>query len=73
MKPEEFEAVAKLLRSTGQAKKVARRVLVDGLKQAEARREFSKMSRASVSNTVGRFRAADKLIRAAYSLPSKDE
>jgi hypothetical protein len=66
----EFEAIATLISSREPAKSAARRVLVDGVENIEAAREFL-LSRQSVSNTVGRFRSAETTILGAYSRPSK--
>lgn len=61
----QFEAIATLISSREPARSAARRVLVDGIGPSEAGREFS-LSRQSVSNTVGRFRAAEATILTAY-------
>lgn len=61
----QFEAIATLISSREPAKSAARRVLVDGVENIEAAREFD-LSRQSVSNTVGRFRAAEATILTAY-------
>lgn len=70
MKLAEFEAIATLISSREPAKSAARHVLVDGIANIEAAREFD-LSRQSVSNTVGRFRAAEATILKAYSPQSK--
>lgn len=62
----EFEAIATLISSREPAKSAARRVLVDGIENIEAAREFD-LSRQSVSNTVGRFRTAEATILEAYT------
>lgn len=61
----QFDAIATLIRSREPAKSAARRVLVDGVGPSEAGREFN-LTRQSVSNTVGRFRAAETTILTAY-------
>lgn len=65
MTPIQFDAIAVLIKSREPAKSAARRVLVDGEENIGAATEFG-ISRQSVSNTVARFRSADKLIRDAY-------
>lgn len=61
----QFEAIAKLISSREPARSAARRVLVDGVGPSEAGREFN-LTKQSVSNTVGRFRAAESTILTAY-------
>jgi hypothetical protein len=61
----QFEAIATLISSREPAKSAARRVLVDCIGNSEAAREFG-LSKQSVSNTVGRFRAAESTILTAY-------
>ena len=66
MTTEQFEVLAKLLRSRAPAVTAARRVLVDGVRPSEAARETG-MTPAAVSNALARYRAADVLIRQAYT------
>lgn len=61
----QFKAIATLISSREPAKSAARRVLVDGVENIEAAREFD-LSRQSVSKTIGRFRAAEATILTAY-------
>ncbi len=65
MTHEQFEVIAQLIRSREPATTAARLVLMDGLSNAEAATETG-ISPQSVSNTLARFRLADKKIRAAY-------
>lgn len=64
---EQFDAIAKLKRATPDsgANRAARRVLVDGISQADAMRENG-IKRATVSNAVRSYQEADALIRSAY-------
>lgn len=72
MTGEQFDAIAKLKRATPDsgANRAARRVLVDGISQADAMREVG-IGRATVSNAVRRYQADDALMRAAYSADNK--
>ncbi len=65
----QFDALVKLMRGIPEspANRAARRVLVDGLTQAQAVRETG-ATRSTVSDAVGRYEAADTLIRAAYAV-----
>lgn len=66
MTPEQFQALAHLIRSREPATSAARRVLLDGISQAEAAREFS-LGPNNVWNTVNRFRRAHELIQSVYN------
>lgn len=70
MTGEQYDALVQLMRGdrASAGNRAARRVLVDGLSQAEAMRETG-ATRAAVSNAVRRYGAADTLIRSAYSAP----
>lgn len=70
MKAAQFDAIAVLISSREPTKSAARRVLVDGISQAEAAREFS-ISPQTVNRTVRRFNDADELIQTAYSVKRK--
>ncbi len=67
MKPDQFEAIATLISSREPTKSAVRRVLVDGLSNVEAAKEF-RISRQSVGNTLARFKSADETIRTAYRI-----
>lgn len=67
MTSEQFEVLANLMRSREPAKTAARLVLVDGMAGVEAARQAG-VTPQSVSNAVGRYRAADLAIRGAYPL-----
>lgn len=67
MSPEQFDALARLTRAREPARIAARRVLVDGMSQAEAAREQA-MSPSALGNSVRRYREFDALIRAAYKI-----
>lgn len=62
---EQFEVIAKLLRSKEPVKTAARLVLVDGRKKADAAREAG-VSLASCNNSVVRYQAVDMEIKLAY-------
>lgn len=64
---DQYDALVKLMRGVpdSAANRAARRVLVDGVSQADAMRETG-CSRSTVSLTVQRFSEANELIRAAY-------
>lgn len=68
MTGEQYDALVQLMRGdrASAGNRAARRVLVDGLSQAEAMRE-TEATRATVSNAVRRYKAADKLMQSAYS------
>ena len=70
MTVEQFDALVKLMRGDLQSASnlAARRVLVDGVTQAEAFRETG-ATRSGVSNAVRRYSEADKLMRAVYERP----
>ncbi|RCV93922.1 hypothetical protein DU506_00605 [Vreelandella rituensis] len=65
----EYDALVKLMRGNPEsaANRAARRVLVDGITQAEARRETG-ATRSTVSDAVTRYQEADRLIRVAYGV-----
>jgi hypothetical protein len=67
MTSEQYDTLVKLMRGDTESagNRAARRVLVDGISQAEAMRETS-ASRAGVSNAVRRYKEADQLIRSVY-------
>lgn len=69
MTPAQFDAIAYLIRSREPATSAARRVLIDGVAQAEAARQFG-LGPNNVWNTVNRFRKADELLQAAYATTS---
>lgn len=61
----QFNALATLLRSRGGAVEIAaRRVLVDGIRQADAARELA-VRPDSLSNALVRYRRTMALVRAA--------
>jgi DNA-directed RNA polymerase specialized sigma24 family protein len=64
---EQFEIIAKLIRSREPVKTAVRLVLVNGMPNVEAAAEVG-TSPQSVSNTLARFRAADREIRVAYKV-----
>ncbi|MNG33612.1 hypothetical protein D3C84_1199040 [compost metagenome] len=67
MKGEQYDALVKLMRGDVESagNRAARRVLVDGVGQADAVRETG-ASRSTVSITVRRYAEADELIRRVY-------
>lgn len=65
MPGEEFDVLAQLTRAREPARSAARRVLVDGVSQADAAREFG-MSPSALGNAVRRYRGFDADVRAAY-------
>lgn len=69
---EQYDALVKLMRGTSESagNKAARRVLVDGVSQAEAVRETG-AARAAVSNAVRRYMEADHLMRGVYGMKKK--
>lgn len=69
MTGEQFDALVKLMRgdSGSASNRAARRVLVDGITQAEAFRETG-ATRSGVSNAVRRYAEADELIRSVYGV-----
>ena len=68
MTPAQFDAIAHLIRSREPATSAARRVLIDGIGQAAAAREFN-LGPNNVWNTVNRFRKADEVLRGVYGVP----
>lgn len=72
MEQMEFNVIAKLIRSRDPAKVGAHMVLVGGLSGVDAAKG-AMTSPASVSNTIQRFRAADKMIREAYGFSGSKE
>ncbi|MGP4921732.1 TrfB-related DNA-binding protein [Pseudomonas helleri] len=67
MKDEQYDALVKLMRGDVESagNRAARRVLVDGVVQADAVRETG-ASRSTVSITVRRYTEADELMRRVY-------
>lgn len=67
MKGEQYDALVKLMRGDVESagNRAARRVLVDGVVQADAVRETG-ASRSTVSITVRRYTDADELMRRVY-------
>lgn len=63
----EYDALVKLMRGIPEsaANRAARRVLVDGMPQTDARQETG-ATRSTVSDAVARYEEADRLIRDAY-------
>jgi transposase len=74
MKLAVFEALSTLLRGDPEspANRAAKRVLVDGISQADAMRETG-ATRSSVSDGVRRFEKADSLIRESYGLKPRSK
>ena len=72
MTAEQFDALVKLTRARAPARVAARRVLVDGISQADAAREHG-MSASALGNSVRRYREFDSLIRGAYKVKGKDD
>lgn len=70
MTGEQFDALARLTRAREPAKTAARRVLVEGVSQADAAREQG-MSASALGNSVRRYREFDALIREAYRVNRK--
>lgn len=66
----QFDALVKLMRGNAESagNRAARRVLVEGIPQAQALVETG-ASRSTVSLTVRRFTNADQLIRSVYVDP----
>lgn len=73
MTGEQFDALVKLMRgdSESASNRAARRVLVDGITQAEAFRETG-ATRSGVSNAVRRYLEADRLMRGVYKVEKKE-
>lgn len=71
MTGEQYEALVKLMRGDAESagNRAARRVLVDGISQAEAMRETG-ASRSTVHLTVKRYADAHELVRSAYVVKS---
>ena len=69
MREQEFDALVKLKQGDlkSPANRAARRVLVNGISQAEAMRETG-ATRSTVCDAVKRWSDADVLIREAYGL-----
>lgn len=69
---EQYDALVKLMRGDAESagNRAARRVLVDGITQAEAMRETG-ATRSAVSNAVGRYTEADELVRRVYGVKGK--
>lgn len=70
MTSEQYDTLVKLMRGDPEspANRAARRVLVDGLSQAEAGRETG-ASRSTVHLTVKRYADGDRMVREAYVKP----
>lgn len=68
MKAEQYDLLVKLMRGSpdAAANRAARRVLVDGITQADAMRETG-ASRAGVSHAVGRYTDAYDRIQEVFS------
>lgn len=67
MTGEQFDVLAQLTRAREPARSAARRVLVDGISQAEAAREFD-MSPSALGNAVRRYRTWDADVRSVYKV-----
>jgi hypothetical protein len=67
MKGDQYDALVRLMRGKPEspACKAARRVLVDGISQADAVREAG-ITRGTVSKAVRSYTEADQLMRAVY-------
>lgn len=65
MTSDQFDVLARLTRGREPARSAVKRVLVDGISQADAAREFG-MPPSALGNSVRRYRAFDALVRAAY-------
>lgn len=65
MTGDQFDVLAQLTRAREPARSAARRVLVDGLSQADAAREHG-MTPSALGNAVRRYRAWDADVRAVY-------
>lgn len=63
--PEQFDVLARLTRAREPARSAAKRVLVDGVSQADAAREYG-MTPSALGNAVRRYREFDALVRQAY-------
>lgn len=72
MTPAQYHVVAKLLRLPEHSADAARRVLVDGARQADAATAYD-LPHQSVSRTVGRVLRAHEAIRGAYSPQERAE
>lgn len=70
----EYDALVKLMRGNPKsaANRAARRVLVEGMSQADARRETG-ATRSTVSDAVARYKEADRLIQAAYKVQRSEK
>ncbi|MCQ9390984.1 MULTISPECIES: transcriptional regulator KorA [Pseudomonas syringae group] len=68
MTGDQYDALVKLMRGipTSPANRAARRVLVDGITQADAMRETG-VTRATVNQAVTRYADADTLMRGVYA------
>lgn len=66
MTNEQFDVIAQLIRSREPTKSAARMVLIDKIANVVAASKWN-LKTQSVANTVARFRAADMLVRRAYS------
>jgi hypothetical protein len=68
----QYDALVKLMRGDAESagNRAARRVLVDGITQADAVRETG-ATRSAVSNAVRRYAEADELMRRVYGIKEK--
>lgn len=69
MKNEQFDALVKLMRGKpdSAANQAARAVLVDGMTQADAMRQFN-ATRSTISDAVKRYSEAHDLLLKVYAL-----
>lgn len=70
MTPEQFDLVAKLLRSQERIAKAVRLVLLDGVAPSEAAKQED-LSPQSVSNALARYRVTHAELSAAYGRKNK--
>ncbi|WP_443694943.1 TrfB-related DNA-binding protein [Pseudomonas sp.] len=72
MTSEQYDALVKLMGGSpeSRANRAARRVLLDGITQANAMRETG-VTRATVNHAVKRYADANKLMRSVYIGPEK--
>ena len=66
MTPDQFDVIAKLLRSRSRARAAARLVLLDGLRNVDAANAAGTTPQVA-SDAVQRFRKAERLIAGAWS------
>ena len=72
LSPDEFDVIASLIRCHGAARDAARRVLVDGLRNADAAHEAG-LKPKRVFDTAKRVRLAADRVRAVFSPASNAE